>query len=89
VEVPHAQDKVARAKAATPKAHGGLVCIRRSLAERLYRDPRQGILFFPKGKYKDVADTLAQAILRHAPKGARVLSDAINAEEDILRALGY
>jgi lambda repressor-like predicted transcriptional regulator len=36
-----------------------------------------------------VADTLAQAILRHAPKGARVLSDAINAEEDILRALGY
>lgn len=58
-------DKVARARMSTPFAESGLVCIRKSLANRIYNDVEQGILSFPNSKKLDVADTLAQAIQRH------------------------
>lgn len=58
-------DKVARARMATPFAESGMVCIRKSIADRLYNDRDQGILSFPNGKKLDVADTVAQAIQRH------------------------
>lgn len=57
-------DKVARAKMATPPAEAGRVYIRASLIDRLLNDPKQGILNFPRGKFKDVADVLAQCIQR-------------------------
>lgn len=57
-------DKVARAKMATPVAEAGMVFIKQSLAEKLYSDPKQGILTFPRGKFKDLADVLAQFLQR-------------------------
>lgn len=68
IEVQVNADKQARAKDATPKAEAGMVCIRKSLADRLYNDDQQGILKFPNGEKADVADTLAQAIIRHFGK---------------------
>lgn len=64
VKVNGAGDKIARARMATPPAEAGRVYIRKSIADRLYNDSSQGILFFPKGKFKDLADALAQAIQR-------------------------
>lgn len=64
VPVPGGTDKEARARMATPMAEAGMIYIRRSLAEALYHDPKQGILFFPRGQYADLADVLAQCILR-------------------------
>lgn len=57
-------DKVARAKMATPVAEAGMVFIKQSLADKLYNDPKQGILSFPRGKFKDLADVLAQCLQR-------------------------
>ena len=57
-------DKVARARFASPYAEAGMVYIRKSLADFLYNDSRQGILNFPKGSHMDVADSLAQAMQR-------------------------
>lgn len=57
-------DKVARARMATPQAEAGMVFIRASLIDSLYNDSKQGILKFPKGKYKDLADALAQCLQR-------------------------
>jgi phage terminase large subunit-like protein len=57
-------DKVARARLASPIAESGIVYIRKSIADRLYNDPRQGILKFPRNKFKDVADVLAQCLMR-------------------------
>lgn len=68
IEVEVNADKDARAKDATPKAEAGMVCIRKSLADKVYNDSEQGILKFPKSKKKDLADTIAQAILRHFGK---------------------
>lgn len=67
VEVP--SDKEARAKSATPKAEAGMVCVARSLLDFIYNDENQGILKFPKGPKADLADTLAQAIIRHFGRG--------------------
>lgn len=78
-------DKEARAKMATPPAEAGRVFIRKSLADRLYNDAKQGILKFPRGKYKDVADALAQALIRQNKKGVHVASS--NNDDDILNAL--
>lgn len=58
-------DKLARARMATPKAEAGLVCVRASILEKIYYDTDQGILKFPNGAKQDLADTIAQAILRH------------------------
>lgn len=69
VPVPGGSDKVARAKMATPIAEAGFVFIRKSMADRLYNDSRQGILRFPRGKYKDAADVVAQALLRQRSGG--------------------
>lgn len=73
-------DKVARAKMATPYAEAGMVYIRKSLADRLYNDDRQGILNFPKNSHTDVADTLAQFIQRMF-RGQIITASG---EEDIL-----
>lgn len=67
IEVHVNSDKIARARDAQPKAEGGLVCCRASILDRLYNDHEQGILKFPNGSKKDVADTLSQAIMRHFP----------------------
>lgn len=68
-------DKVARAKMATVPAEAGRVFIRKSLADRLYNDDKQGILKFPKGKFKDVADVLAQFIQRLDKRGGIISYD--------------
>lgn len=68
IEVQVNSDKKARAQDATPKAEAGMVCIRKSLADKIYNDSMQGILKFPNGQKQDVADTLAQAIIRHFGK---------------------
>lgn len=67
IEVDVNGDKMARANDAAPKAEAGLVYIRASLLDKLYNDSEQGILMFPNGKKQDLADTLAQAIMRHFP----------------------
>lgn len=53
-------DKVARAQMALPVAESGVVYIAQSLVDRLYNDPKQGILVFPRGEHDDLADALAQ-----------------------------
>lgn len=75
VEVPGGTDKIARAKMATPVGAAGMLCIRQSIADRFMNDTRQGVLFFPKGPYADVADVLAQVVARHKGGGTRVLGD--------------
>lgn len=69
VQVPGGSDKIARANMATAMAAAGLVYVRASILERLLNDSKQGILYFPKGKYADLADALAQCITRHSKKG--------------------
>ncbi|KAA5532665.1 hypothetical protein F0919_17950 [Taibaiella lutea] len=68
-------DKVARANMATPPAEAGMVFIRKSIADKLYNDSKQGILLFPKSPWKDVADVLAQAIQRLHGNGKIVVSN--------------
>jgi len=68
IEVQVNGDKLARAKDASPFAEAGMVCIRKSLANRMYNDEEQGILKFPNGAKKDLADILAQSIVRHFGK---------------------
>jgi phage terminase large subunit-like protein len=93
IEVPvkGGSDKVARARMATPIAESGIVYIRKSMADRLYNDARQGILFFPKGQFKDLADALAQCLQRHSVVGFKYHSEDQyeKEEEDILGQLGY
>jgi phage terminase large subunit-like protein len=64
VQVEGGADKIARARMASPYAEAGMCYIRKSLADRLYNDSRQGILNFPQNADKDLADVLAQAIQR-------------------------
>lgn len=81
VEVDVNGDKTARARDATPKAEGGLVYCRASILEKLLNDTQQGILAFPNGEKQDLADTLAQAIMRHYP-------NAINKQQAPTGSLG-
>lgn len=71
VNIKGGADKVARAKMATPTAEAGLVHIKKSMAQKLYHDERQGILFFPNGAYADLADALAQTLQRHTNRSKR------------------
>lgn len=71
IEVSVNSDKIGRARDATPKAEAGMVCIRKSLADKIYNDSEQGILKFPNGAKQDLADTVAQAIQRHFGKPHR------------------
>lgn len=57
-------DKVARATMATPYAESGMVLCRRSILDKLYHDPKQGILIFPNGEGDDLQDALVQSINR-------------------------
>lgn len=76
VKVKGGADKVARANNATPHAEGGMICIKKSMADKFYNDSKQGILFFPKGHYKDLADCLAQCIQRNFNrKGSHVMKE--------------
>lgn len=86
--VPGGTDKIARAKMASPVAEAGLVCVRKSLVDKMYNDSRQGILFFPNGQFKDFADVLAQCILRQSGGGVRVMSED-TIEKDILDELDF
>ena len=72
-------DKVSRAKQATPFAQSGMIYIKKSLADFIYNDSRQGILFFPKGSHADLNDALCQSI--HRLMGGRMISS--NSGEDI------
>lgn len=69
-------DKEARAKMATPPAEAGRVYIKKSLADRLYNDSKQGILFFPKGQHTDLADALAQCLQRQDKGGFKVMGNS-------------
>lgn len=71
LEVQVNTDKMGRARDATPKAQAGLVYCRASILESIYNDPQQGILKFPRGAKQDLADTVAQAIIRHLGKAQR------------------
>jgi phage terminase large subunit-like protein len=73
VNVKGGNDKIARAKMATVPVEAGRWYIRKSLADKLYSDSKQGILFFPKGPFKDLADALAQSISR-LDKNATIIS---------------
>jgi phage terminase large subunit-like protein len=81
VKVKGGADKITRAKMATPIAEAGMVFIRKSLLDKLYNDPKQGILFFPKGQFKDLADALAQALQRHSVKNSFTVSGGGEDEE--------
>ena len=72
IEVPvkGGADKIARARMSTPVAEAGHVYIKKSMAEKMYSDSKQGILNFPRGKFKDLADVLAQTLQRLGPKGS-------------------
>ncbi len=85
VKVKGGKDKVARANMATPVAEAGVVYIRKSLADRLYNDSKQGILLFPKGENNDLADVLAQALQRlDSRKEIKVAKDSSEDEDDLL-----
>lgn len=74
IEVKVSNDKIARAKDATPIPESGMVYIKKSMADRLYNDPKQGILFFPNGEHNDLADTLSQMLVRRSKKGRIVIA---------------
>ena len=65
IKIKGGNDKVARARMASPTAESGVVYIRKSMADKFFNDSKQGILFFPKNVYKDLADVLAQCLQRH------------------------
>jgi len=71
IEVEVNGDKTARARDATPKAEAGMCYVRASLLDKLYNDAEQGILAFPNGVKQDLADVLAQAIMRHFPNSIK------------------
>ena len=75
-EVKVSSDKVARAKSATPIAEAGMVYMKKSMADRLYNDSKQGILFFPNGQHDDEADALSQALVRRSKNGNLVIGNA-------------
>jgi len=84
IEVPvkGGSDKIARANMATPVAEAGMVYIRKSMADRIYNDSKQGILNFPRGKFKDLADVLAQALQRQAKKSIINSTPATDGDSD-------
>lgn len=69
IEVKVNRDKIARAKDATPTAEAGHVYVKKSQADRLYNDAKQGILFFPNGEHNDLADALSQMLVRRTKRG--------------------
>lgn len=68
VAIKGGNDKIARANMATPIAEAGFVHVRKSMIDKLYHDPKQGILNFPRGKFKDLADVLGQSLQRLSRK---------------------
>lgn len=90
VKVKGGADKIARAKMSSPSAASGLCYIRKSMADRFFTDKDQGILFFPNGKYADLADCLSQCLQRHRTIGNKYLSETKTEDEaDLLNELDY
>jgi phage terminase large subunit-like protein len=93
IEVPvkGGEDKVVRARMSSPIAESGVVCVRKSMADRFFNDGQQGICNFPDGTFKDLADTLAQCLQRHTTTGFKYHSENQyeEEEEDLLGQLGY
>ena len=58
------QDKIARARMATPTVEAGRVYVRESQFSKLMHDHKQGLIYFPNGSNDDVSDVLAQCIIR-------------------------
>lgn len=81
IEVKVSSDKIARARDASPTVEAGMVYIKKSMADKFFNDPKQGILFFPKGEYADLSDTLSQMINRRVKKGKIHVGTANNSEE--------
>lgn len=81
-EVKVTGDKIARAKDATPLAEAGMVCIKKSMADRFFNDSKQGILFFPNGQYNDLADALSQALSRRTVSGKLHVSSPTRDEDE-------
>lgn len=71
IEVEVNGDKQARANDATPKAESGMVYCRASILDKLLNDHEQGILKFPNAPKQDLADVLAQSIMRHYPNNIK------------------
>lgn len=88
VKVKGGEDKVSRARMATPVAESGRVYIKKSLADRLYNDSKQGILNFPKGPCKDLADVLAQGLQRLGNVNPIHVAD-VDEEDDILSKINF
>jgi predicted phage terminase large subunit-like protein len=76
IEVKVNRDKIARAKDAAPTAEAGMVYMKKSMADRLYNDAKQGILFFPNGEYNDLADALSQMLVRRTKRGLVMSRDS-------------
>lgn len=76
VKLKGGSDKVARARAASPTAESGIVYIKKSMADRFFEDSKQGISFFPKGEFKDLADALSQMLQRRAKHGRLVVGES-------------
>lgn len=90
VKVQGGEDKVSRARMATPVAECGRVYIKKSLADRLYNDSKQGILNFPKGPCKDLADVLAQGLQRLGNRQSiHVADDSGSDDDDILSHVNF
>lgn len=89
VNVEGGKDKEARAEMASVPAEAGRVYIRKSLAAKLYDDAKQGILKFPRGKYKDLADALAQFIIRLNKKEKSIVSSNTTSSEGLLGGLHF
>lgn len=83
VKVTGGEDKVKRANDAVPIAAAGCVYIKRSLIDKLFNDPKQGILNFPNGRYKDLADALAQSLQRLSNGWNRKNKMYINTSETV------
>ena len=69
IETDVSGDKEQRTILATPFVERGNVFIVRGLKDKLLNDPRQGILAFPKGPFRDLNDAFVQAVNRHFKRG--------------------
>lgn len=75
-------DKVAKARSVTPYAEAGMVCVRSSILNDLYNDEKQGLLLFPKSKWKDLADAFAQSLTRLRTKAGIISTSGGSVDDD-------
>ena len=70
-------DKVARTNLVMWIAEEGRVRVAQSIVDKLLDDPKQGILRFPNGKYKDLNDCLVQALTRLVMKNTKTTAEIL------------